>query len=707
MTEDSTSPELQFPPDDLKINKDNSLSRSIRERGGGASGSKNVDRIEGERHGETWATWMIPTKEEYGDYSDEGKKFAGKVARRSDSFTNIAQLQEFYQELDDAEVDGKIPYDEYVIFVSRLTQRAEYLDELEQQKTSVSPESSFKQQNEDLVNTLASLNKGIQSLESAFVRGAMTPADFQKAMEQQNEQLAEAFSVFGERIPPDIERSRWVDMEYRQEFYTQFDPRSEPYFYKNVDNEQERRVWDYRWRLARIAFYKKATNAQPEKYRDSQDVTLFTNEMINMMLERVEGSKDLMSSYIYEVLNKRKTKERDSFWELIEDEKMNTERFDEYRREMRGNHKNAVVVRISEADEVIDLLSKGEKKKLDKSLSPYQRANQKALMRFLSPEQVESMIKDLDDNSMALLKERISERGQFSKAMDVDKWLELKAKEADSVAWNTIYVSNLVEWADSRYTISGGRHGKMGLALASDDYRTAYHPQEKWEGKCKSGHLAYSPLVEWGNTQLKRISGVTGVDIGELETVPARNERSYWNHRKEGGKVLVDVPEVHLTTSTHSFLHETKVIVQNKRGDWTVDLDKFRTYRAEVEGEEEHPFGLYVATKFHKALQFNEYYLGRNPIEYSVPATKVRAVLTEWARPLIDFHNRLTPDETIRELRDKGLSHQDYKKLKEFAVYASSGGMDKPGKRKPTSKIKPYTRRSDINMVLKKILHYY
>jgi cell division FtsZ-interacting protein ZapD len=700
MTEEGAGPEFQFPPDDLKINKDFSLSRNAREYGGG----RGASRIDGDKKGETWATWMIPSKKEFESYSDEGKRFTRKVARRPDRFITPDRLQEFFEEVDDMEDNGEIPYDEYMEFATRLTERMEYLDELDQQRTSVSHAPPVGQLNQELVDVLSSLNKSVSNLESTFAQGVINSDDFLKQMEAQNKALIDAFSLLGDRTPPDVERSRWVDMEYRQEFYTQFDPRSEPNFYKNIDNERERRVWDYRWRLARIAFYKKATNAEAHKFRDHQDVTLFTNEMINMMLERVEGSKEMMSSYIGEVLDKGST-----FWELIEKEEMDTERFDAYRKEMRDKHKNAVIVRISEADEVIGLLSTSGKKKLNESVmkNKYQRANPQDLMRLLSPQQVELIVEDLDGDSLALLKDKISESKQFSQRMDVDKWLDVKAKEADSVAWNTIYVSNLVEWADSRYTISGGRHGKMGLALASDDYRTVFHPQEKWEGKCKSGHLDYSPLVEWGSTQLERISGTTGVDVSDLELEPARNKRNYWNHRKRGGKVVVEVPEAHLTTSTHSFLHETKVITKNQKGDWEVDLDKFRTYRAEVEGEEEHPFGLYVATKFHKALQFNEFYLGANPLETGVRHDQLRQVVTKWSRSLNDLHKRLKPEVRIKELKKKGLSHQDYRMLKEFAVYASTGGMDHPDRRKPTSRIKPSPKRSDVNMLLKQIVRYY
>lgn len=699
-------------------------------------GEPEKDRIEGSKPGETWATWMIPSKDEFETYGEGAKDYARKIARRPDVFITSDTLMQSYEELLDLSEKGKISEDEEIMFAHRLSQKAEELQEGAKKPTSGSSESSTDNLSDQLSQAINGLNQSINDLNTSFTKGLTAPDVYLERMEEQNKGMAEVFKSFGERTPPDVERSRWVDMEYRQEFYTQFDPRSEPYFYRYMEDEEERRTWDFRWRLARIAFYKKATNALPEKYRDSQDVTLFTNEMISAMLERVEGSKEMMTGYLEDILH-----EDSDFWELARGEKevvnpykkdkdgkpvyevqeMNTVSFEEYRKSMQKKNRTALKVRLSDPNDIAGIvfpwLSGQEKDDLFGGLKPGDLPDDfmakmntrqlKSLLGKLSEEEIDALSKSIPD------RENIRKNGK--KTQDIEDWLDLKIKEADAVAWNTIYVSNVVEWADSRYTINkkGGGRSINPLVLVTDDYRSVHHPQEKWEDKSLSGHLAYSPLVEWCTTQLEKIKKATNIhNKAYYEVEPAVDESSYWKTRLKDGfivdretkekkyvkKIVVSIPEVTLPTTVNSFLHETGVIYWDKtKEDWDIDLEKFRTFKPDYSGTEaEHPFGLWVATKFHKAIQFNEYYLGKQPLDFSVSVSRLGPTVRDWVLPLLELHKRLRPTETIDTLKERGLTHLDYDFLKKMAVYASTGGMFNPNDRLPTTRMRMFTRRSDV-----------
>ena len=102
------------------------------------------------------------------------------------------------------------------------------------------------------------------------------------------------------------------------------------------------------------------------------------------------------------------------------------------------------------------------------------------------------------------------------KAEDQMRDLRVRVKSADAISWNWMWVSNLVESVDSRYCKELGedtlreRHGEMPPAICSDDLRSIFHPQEKFEDKCAKG-LEWGAFGKWGRSQIERIKRETGI----------------------------------------------------------------------------------------------------------------------------------------------------------------------------------------------------
>lgn len=463
-------------------------------------------------------------------------------------------------------------------------------------------------------------------------------------------ELAGAINQLTESLTqdPQAERLGWIDMEYKMEFWERFDPRSEPRFYKNLTDVEQRALWQDRWQLARAAYFKKETGSLPENYKENKDLQKMGKEKMERLYD-MPGVKRMMEGYaqaivLGEIKSPDGQRHRVDFWGIKD-----AKGFDELRKELR-----------------------------------------------------EKM----------LIEEDLDEIGKI---------------EADAVAWNMIWVGNLVESVDSRYSYTGKSHSIPGI-LRSEEYKYALHPQERFESKSLSGHF-YGAFGKWGVEQMGKFKDKTNFRPGTDQVMFMHTEpKKYWTYehlrgvqpeseeaRKKGGKVYVMyTPECYPTITAKSYWEETRVngkpllssLLEGEEIDW--------------EKTNQDAWPMYMFGKFNKAVQLFEYY--RPGRDQQLQAGGEEA----WAKPLIElFEGRLKPKDEMERLwkiyklsRKRNLSRgerqyleredptgklrqnalpptQSYHNLKVWAVYAGLGGVSNPKKRKVTSPlIGPTDRRA-------------
>jgi len=212
--------------------------------------------------------------------------------------------------------------------------------------------------------------------------------------------------------------------------------------------------------------------------------------------------------------------------------------------------------------------------------------------------------------------------------------------------------------------------------MVSDDLRSVFHPQEKYEDKCRSG-LEWGAFGKWGVTQMERIKGETAFDKDkdkiELKSAPSPGQ--FWmavrtsRTTTQGGNVIeVYVPECYPTTSMGSFWEETEI------GDRKL-LD-FLLKKAELPWKQAGAdlwIG-YLPIKLNKAVTLFEYFQGKVPFEEE----KDKA----WVTPILDSFRRLN--------LEKRLGEKTFHNLKSWAFRASLGGVGKPQERTLTDAIPPH-----------------
>lgn len=318
----------------------------------------------------------------------------------------------------------------------------------------------------------------------------------------------------------------------------------------------------------------------------------------------------------------------------------------------------------------------------------------------------------------------------FRKAMREDALAGLEEDwqkmEADAVAWNLVWVSNLLESADSRFTNSGERHYALPGAMISDDVRAVLHPQEKFENKALAGQ-AWGPFSQWGLTQMGKIKkkydynfqrgdtvvfktpsqkdtwqekllarrfqvyGPEGCSEAEQEArlrtfrEELEREKSFGRKRgvddtiefmetddpdrhwtvEESPTIEVRAPECCPQTSLASFWDEIKANNRNLL-DYLLHGDEIPWKQVEF-GD---PWVAYLSIKFNLARHLFEYFCPGVPMEEPMRGdyTKER----EWVKSLSNLFLRLG-------LRGK-LGERDFHNLKVWAVFAGKGGVGKPQK---------------------------
>lgn len=474
---------------------------------------------------------------------------------------------------------------------------------------------------EALVNKVSEGQKNFQeNLLKAFKDQKITFEQLLNLSQKPVEVLTDSFK----RVPPKEERKRWVDVEYRQEFWTKFTPSMEPRFYTEL-KEEERRLFDTRWQLARAAYFKKATVASPEKMIENQDLIMLGMEHMEK-LYKIPGVKDALSWYAKKIVLD------ETFWDC-----KNEIKFEQTREEMRK----------------------------------FIKKNVSSIKAIKDEEEQDRLVKD-----------------------------------ADAVAWNLVWVSNLVESVDSRYSESAsrGRHDGLPGVLASDDLRAVFHPHEKFENKCTKGQ-EWGVFGKWGVVQLSNIQKEIEGEISKKEINKKIEEvknkikfdnkkdkieqkwlfrgassfQDFWRYDsteieikedKPGYRVInvnhkVFAPECYPTTSMRSFWEE--INFEDDKGE-KIPLIDFLLEEKKINWRElKSAFWVdYIPIKLNKAVNLlDKYFKGK--------AKLVEGRETGWVDPLKDIFVRLKLD------KDK-----NFHNLKAWSAYAGFGGMLNPDSKLPT-----------------------
>lgn len=536
--------------------------------------------------GEVWASWLVQNREEVEAIKKpELKTEIRLLARRPASMVTQDVLIRSYDRIDELLSEGVISDEEAILWQSRITSRFEKVAEERVEGGGI----------EQMVGKIG----------EAIKKGQIDAT--QQQLSSYQDLLMGRADIFGRS--PESERANWVDLEYRQEFYARFEPRSWPRFYERASVD-ERRLWDARWELARAAFFKRAALPFPDKYIENQDLSLLSKEHMQR-LYNMYGVRPMLEKYADVITNNREFDidgKKITFWD-IKDRNL----FESMRMAIR--------------DEVFGPLEAG-------------------------PGQGDE------------IGSRIASE-------------ELRRKEADAVAWNLMWVSLLVESADSRYGFSGERHVLPG-SLVADEYRGALHPQERFESKSAVGQF-WGAFGNWGVTQMERIGNEVGNRIGKemfrYQFIPAKKTEN-WSHKitdeldAEGKRIVeVRVPECAPVTLAGSFWEFHEVGQADRRAllDYLRKKDEIPW---DDHGLREDMWAIYVAAHFNKAVQGLEYFNPGKPIELGDYGWAMT-----WAKPFIEtMRTRLKVDKRLEKLgRERTL--QTPHNLNVWAIYAATGGV--------------------------------
>jgi len=474
------------------------------------------------------------------------------------------------------------------------------------------------------------------------------------------EELTQALDRLTESLgegSPEAERLKWIDMEYKMEFYEKFDPRTEPKFYKNFTNEEERRLWDDRWQLARAAYFKKLTATAPDKYTENQHLSMFGKEQMERLYD-MPGVKRMMEGYtqaivLEEVTSPDGRKHKVDFWP-------------QGKREMKRGIKDAATF----------------------------------------------------DKFRKEMRERMLVNENLDKVAQI---------EADAVAWSMIYVGNLAESVDSRYSYSGRSHFGMPGVLMAEEYKFVLHPQERFEVKSLLGHF-YGAFGKWGVEHVGNFKDEVNFSFKNDEVLFFHTEpKKYWKYEQpkgvkpeskeaeeEGGRVFyMYTPECYPTITAKSFWEETKV----GKPDEQVPLLTILLKGEDIDWDSmyQDAWPIYMFGSFNKAVQLLEYYKPGKELEEGKEV--------EWTRPLMELFGRLKPKREMDRLwkiyslsRKSGLGRKDreylekedptgklgqnalpptqsFLNLKTWAVWASYGGIHDPTSKKATPPLTNMDRR--------------
>lgn len=451
------------------------------------------------------------------------------------------------------------------------------------------------------------------------------------------------------------ERERWIDVGYRVDFASRFDPNLEPYFYTRLTmerNEEERHLWDDVWQIQRASFFKKVYTAFPEKYVDNQDLNTLTIEKTKNIIENVPGVHEMLIAY------------QDAYDGFVK---------------LRLRDDNGVIIK-----DITwwDIETEGQREKFREAL----RKN------YLGSNEFESKV--------------------FSKFPNIEaeedeekiRKLGIERKLADSLANDLLQIGLQPEFLDSRYSdsASGRIHPDIMGEIASDDYRTIIHPQEKFERKSLAGHEKWSKIADWGAYQVEEILkhlGLKREDV-KVEFKPAEGKREFWKYHEgepENGKrkIIIYSPELYPVTMAKSFFNIAKEdnktsLTEHLRGgrsdDWqenpvileeNVDTQAINkiSQRISASNVKEIKWGeignnswaIWNTTHFKNAVELMKYY------KEGVPYKRGEPLMAQiWAAPFNEFfYNRLHIDEILDEFDNPETNEKEieiYQKLHNLKI---------------------------------------
>ncbi len=442
---------------------------------------------------------------------------------------------------------------------------------------------------------------------------------------------------------PIEERKRWADVVRDTEFYQRFTPNVEPQFYTSPDFADRRERMDAIWQLARAAYVKKALASFPDKYKENNDLQLLGKDKLRTLLE-TPGVKEKLGGYMRSVKNQEKIP-------------------------VKLDNGTTVNMCIWDCKDI-------------NTFNAWRRAsNIRELAR--SPE-----------FRQYVLQEAASYGISPSDNQGIGRVAELLATEDDGIAWGLVSVFCYIESKHTRY--GGIEFSSLPGAIESADFRGVFHPQERYEGKMNNKQN-WGLFSLWGITQMKRIDEETGkanndkrggtdyyeyhfiaADKGDYWTWKELHGTPAWNTEKASkatrAKIIeVRVPECHPITTCKSYLEDPKIEEKLLKGE-DLDWDEI--------GEDD--IVVWLFSKFNKGVQLTEYF---NPGEKPrIIDISKRGWAGDWASPLTEtLDSRLGMGKLYE--KDNGIkanSKQNYDKLKVWAVYASTGGINNPLDRRPT-----------------------
>jgi len=636
----------------------------------------SLEASQPEAQGNFQPSWVLEKQKEFED--PYLQRTAGALHKTPEPMLTRNRLEEVYFRIQDKTLEGTVDIGEADTLMARISTRIEEIG-----TTISSPVTSAEVRIADAAERIvqAAENNSVTIRElvalrerSGQLQPSLTPEQVEQistaqamAVEQQRTEALRG--IFG-RLPLELEMSRWVDVEYDQEFYTRFQPNQEPNFYTSLGTEQ-RKIWDARWRLARAAYVKKVLSAQPEKLAENQDLIELTKEQMET-LYNIPGVKFALEWYAKAIIVPN------------------------------GEHK------IGEKT-VLECESGADFEAFRKML----RSKIKALPGFNIQQEEDEM--SLEDRT--------------------------KVVSADAIAWNLICCGNLVESIDSRYSVIRieitdnvkeewqrrgakieehrnnrgevvrmyaivkglGRHGNLAPAVCSDDLRAVFHPQEKFEDKCRNNQ-EWGNFGKWGATQLKRIKNEFREDLEDRDRErrarivfkPARRTEEFWTARIEERDIEVDgerktirevavkTPECYPITSMKSFFETYRdngttlleKLVSGQPIDWReVQADPWKTN--------------YLTIRLRKAVGFFAIFTADSK--------------EGWTRALIDIYTRLNsrgvleeyyegtlnlPVQKIKQEAER-LANIHFHNLKVWADYAVQGGVGGPQDRLVTDPYSP------------------
>lgn len=602
-------------------------------------------------------SWIMEREDEFSGMNSRLQLRARQIHKSPESIVTSGLLRNHFRGIQGEVRRREVPEDEANVLSAKIAARIEELDSQPKARRGVPKvrtESSVERVLGDLSVQLGDLVKVLQ--QAGELRQVAGTAG--QPITAAESQTAELRDIFG-RLDPDKEKARWIDVEHSQEFYTRFTPNMEPHFYTRLEETAERAEWDARWKLARAAFWKKIYSAFPEKLAENQDLIELTTEQMEM-LYRLPGVKNALEWYASAIV--------------------------------RGD-KHA-----PDPENPRELLRRKDGKP-------------RTILDCGSGEHLEQFRKAMRDS---LNGENDWDKMKRLRGSPISRNLtELEKKSADAIAWNWIWCSNLVESIDSRYSAidinntrykGERRHGGLAPALCSDDLRAVFHPQEKFEDKCRNGQ-EWGNFGKWGLTQLRRIEG----SFSQIEDVvfkPARRLENFWSARpgrdvvdeEEKDVIVVAVPECYPITSMKSFweTYKDEREVNAKKDKKTLLERLMKGEEINWESVQSDPWKTnYLTIRLRKSVGLFDVFTKESK--------------EGWARSLLDIYTRLRTyvgkdhegkykDSVLKDYYESlGYSETEagrlagihFHNLKVWAVYAVQGGVGRPQDKGVTD---PYSR---------------